>query len=145
MIDGTLEALLQQLVKELDDQPAIGLYDGQMCKVIPVVLADAIIKARAAVRDTPQPQPAAVTVDDVGDAVCQHGTAMDVHCCNCHSGFIFDMHHECPVSSMADAAEMLWVVLANVSGGDWTKQSTDWQEAQGRPRHPTPTLSMSLH
>lgn len=36
--------------------------------------------------------------------------------------------------SMADAAEMLWVVLANVSGGDWTKQSTDWQEAAARWR-----------
>jgi len=24
------------------------------------------------------------------DVVCQHGTAMDVHCCNCHSGFLFD-------------------------------------------------------
>jgi len=30
------------------------------------------------------------------DATCEHGTAMDVHCCNCHSGFIFDMNHECP-------------------------------------------------
>ncbi len=28
---------------------------------------------------------------------------------------------------MADAAEMLWVVLANVSGGDWSKQSEEWQ------------------
>lgn len=24
------------------------------------------------------------------DACCVHGTAMDVHCCNCHSGFLFD-------------------------------------------------------
>lgn len=24
------------------------------------------------------------------DVVCEHGTAMDVHCCNCHSGFLFD-------------------------------------------------------
>jgi hypothetical protein len=24
------------------------------------------------------------------DPVCEHGTAMDVHCCNCHSGFLFD-------------------------------------------------------
>ncbi len=32
----------------------------------------------------------------------------------------------------ADAAEMLWVVLANVSGGDWTKQNRDWQEAAAR-------------
>lgn len=33
------------------------------------------------------------------DAVCQHGTAVDVHCCNCHSGFIFDLNHECPSST----------------------------------------------
>lgn len=30
------------------------------------------------------------------DATCEHGTALDVHCCNCHSGFIFDAEHECP-------------------------------------------------
>jgi hypothetical protein len=36
--------------------------------------------------------------------------------------------------TMADAAEMLWVVLANVSGGDWTKQSAEWQEAAARWR-----------
>lgn len=24
------------------------------------------------------------------DVVCEHGTAMDVHCCDCHSGFLFD-------------------------------------------------------
>ncbi len=35
---------------------------------------------------------------------------------------------------MADAAEMLWVVLANVSGGDWEKQSAEWQEAAARWR-----------
>lgn len=35
---------------------------------------------------------------------------------------------------LADAAEMLWVVLANVSGGDWTKQTPDWQEAAARWR-----------
>ena len=28
------------------------------------------------------------------DEVCEHGTAMDVHCCNCHSGFLFDIE-EC--------------------------------------------------
>lgn len=32
------------------------------------------------------------------DMVCEHGTAMDVHCCNCHSGFIFDVNHVCEVS-----------------------------------------------
>lgn len=24
------------------------------------------------------------------DVVCEHGAAMDVHCCGCHSGFLFD-------------------------------------------------------
>lgn len=41
----------------------------------------------------------AETVDDIrerrapmaaDDAVCPHGHAMDVHCCGCHSGFLFD-------------------------------------------------------
>jgi hypothetical protein len=36
--------------------------------------------------------------------------------------------------ALKDAAEMLWVVLANVSGGDWTKQSQEWQEAAARWR-----------
>lgn len=26
----------------------------------------------------------------VPDVVCAHGVAMDVHCCGCHSGFLFD-------------------------------------------------------
>lgn len=33
-----------------------------------------------------------VHVDENGDAVCEHGVAVDVHCCNCHSGFLFDMN-----------------------------------------------------
>jgi hypothetical protein len=28
--------------------------------------------------------------DPAADVVCQHGTAIDVHCCNCHHGFLFD-------------------------------------------------------
>lgn len=35
---------------------------------------------------------------------------------------------------LADAAEMLWIVLANVSDGDWTKQRPEWQEAAARWR-----------
>jgi hypothetical protein len=27
---------------------------------------------------------------DGQDVTCEHGVAMDVHCCNCHSGFLFD-------------------------------------------------------
>ena len=30
---------------------------------------------------------------------------------------------------LLDAAEMLWVCLANVSEGDWTKQNEEWQKA----------------
>lgn len=33
-----------------------------------------------------------------------------------------------------DAAEMLWVVIANVSGGNWAAQSSEWQEAAARCR-----------
>ena len=36
--------------------------------------------------------------------------------------------------TMADAAEMLWIVLANVSGGNWKEQSPEWQEAAARWR-----------
>lgn len=28
---------------------------------------------------------------DADDTHCKHGTAWDVHCCNCHSGFLFDV------------------------------------------------------
>ena len=33
------------------------------------------------------------------------------------------------VREFVDAAEMLWICLANVSEGDWTKQTIAWQEA----------------
>jgi hypothetical protein len=29
------------------------------------------------------------------DPVCMHGAALDVHCCGCHDGFIFDNYHDC--------------------------------------------------
>lgn len=38
------------------------------------------------------------------------------------------------IETFEDAAEMLWIVLANVSEGDWTKQSKEWQEAAARWR-----------
>jgi hypothetical protein len=38
------------------------------------------------------------------------------------------------LEQMSNAAEMLWVVVANASGGDWTQQSADWQEAAARWR-----------
>jgi len=36
---------------------------------------------------------------------------------------------------LADAGEMLWVVLANVSGGDWSKQSKEWQKYAAKWRN----------
>lgn len=35
---------------------------------------------------------------------------------------------------MADVAEMLWIVIANVSGSDWATQNPQWQEAAHRWR-----------
>lgn len=37
-------------------------------------------------------------------------------------------------AEMRDAAEMLWVVLADVSEGDWKKQTQEWQDAAPRWR-----------
>jgi hypothetical protein len=36
--------------------------------------------------------------------------------------------------ALAKSAEMLWVVLANVSEGDWKKQPQEWQDAAARWR-----------
>jgi hypothetical protein len=38
------------------------------------------------------------------------------------------------LKKMDDAAEMLWIVVANASGGNWSEQSPDWQEAAARWR-----------
>lgn len=32
---------------------------------------------------------------DLSDPTCQHGISMNVHCCNCHNGLIFDQSHTC--------------------------------------------------
>lgn len=36
---------------------------------------------------------------------------------------------------MDDAVEGAWGLIANVSGGDWTKQSEEWQAAAKRWRN----------
>jgi hypothetical protein len=39
-----------------------------------------------------QPQDEQKTREELPpDVVCEHGTAMDVHCCGCHGGFLFDI------------------------------------------------------
>jgi hypothetical protein len=35
---------------------------------------------------------------------------------------------------LEDALEYGWIVISNVSEGDWTKQSVEWQEAAARFR-----------
>lgn len=39
------------------------------------------------------------------DIVCEHGTAMDVHCCGCHSGFLFDLESCTCLEGSAEAAQ----------------------------------------
>lgn len=50
--------------------------------------------SRSVLPEEGAPQEAASTSrfrqDDKGDWACEHGTASDVHCCNCHNGFLFD-------------------------------------------------------
>lgn len=70
-----------------------------------------------------EPPAAAQPADDV---VCEHGTAMDVHCCNCHSGFIFDRDHECP--EPAPPAEWFKVIHA-IAVEAMTAQSDPHAEA----------------
>lgn len=41
---------------------------------------------------------------------------------------------ELKLQAMLDAAEMLWIVLANVSGGAWSQQTPEWQEAAAKWR-----------
>ena len=36
--------------------------------------------------------------------------------------------------AMEDAAEALWAVVANVDGGDWTRQDAHWQKGAARAR-----------
>ena len=38
------------------------------------------------------------------------------------------------IANLESAAEMLWAVLANVSGGDWEKQTDEWRVAAARWR-----------
>lgn len=39
-----------------------------------------------------------------------------------------------PITKLRDAGEVLWAVLANVSGGDWSKQPQDWRDAAAKAR-----------
>jgi hypothetical protein len=60
-----------------DEQAARRHFDSAQAQWTSTFLCRVIQRGMAAPAATP-------------DVVCQHGTAMDVHCCNCHSGFLFD-------------------------------------------------------
>lgn len=52
-----------------------------------------------------------------------------------HRGVVEDVQDmKAERDNIANAAEMLWAVLANVSGGDWTKQTQEWQDAAAKWR-----------
>ena len=63
-----------------------------------------------------------VTQNSWGDYVCEHGTAVDVHCCGCHSGFLFDV----------DACRCLAGELFQVSEAD--ENDEDYGDEEG-PYH----------
>lgn len=53
-------------------------YDAQRARLAP------IRPGRCRETNTP-------TQNSAGAWICEHGTSMDVHCCGCHSGFLFDV------------------------------------------------------
>jgi hypothetical protein len=101
---------------------------------IPIPSADAA-EPKPVVTPVPAPEPETMIVAGVeyqraenGDVCCvAHGTAIDVHCCNCHSGFIFDAHHECEPPSVVPPApatlgnyEITWERAARRVGEELT-------------------------
>jgi hypothetical protein len=65
-------------------------------------------------------------LDAAGDWVCEHGTAMDVHCCNCHSGFQFnytDCHCTSAETTGALPTDKIWELL-----NDADDHKTAWSE-----------------
>ena len=62
------------------------------------------------------------------DHTCQHGTALDVHCCNCHSGFIFDREHECQETTGPDLQAPIQLNTEQLKAIEqWTVDTRLWQ------------------
>ncbi len=69
-------------------------------------------------------------LDDVGDWVCSHGTAMDVHCCNCHSGFQFNEEH-CHCTSEGVGAlptDAIWKLLNEADDEKSKWHASQWSQ-----------------
>jgi hypothetical protein len=65
-----------------------------------------------------------------GDWVCEHGTAVDVHCCNCHSGFLFDLDACVCVGSWGVPMSRLrraWHVVQHWLGLEPCMNFTEWR------------------
>ncbi len=88
--DAQLAALRTEREEMLIERGQLGVRHARL-----VETRDSLESTLADLRRQVEWQP---TKDANGDYVCEHGTAMDVHCCNCHRGFIFDKDHQCPPS-----------------------------------------------
>lgn len=73
-------------------------------------LTDLLYPSPRAKVDIPTDPTKTATPQDMAqdEPACKHGIAMDVHCCNCHSGFIFDRYHVC------EPAPLDWFFNASV-------------------------------
>jgi hypothetical protein len=60
--------------------------------------------------------------------VCEHGTAMDVHCCNCHSGFLFDVNSCVCALTETQADPVQWREMT-------PEEEAEADEAEMRRRH----------
>ncbi len=38
------------------------------------------------------------------------------------------------INALREAADWLWAVVANAGGGDWSKETPEWQEAARKSR-----------
>lgn len=56
-------------------------------------------------------------------------TAMDINLAEEFANVLIE-----DVERMRDAAEFLWTVVANASGGDWEKQTEEWKKAACKAR-----------
>jgi NTP pyrophosphatase (non-canonical NTP hydrolase) len=65
-----------------------------------------------------------------GSKVCPHGTAVDVHCCNCHPGFLYD--HAACVCTFADSDFVgSFKAVANIIH-DWAVRKGFWENGKER-------------
>jgi hypothetical protein len=63
------------------------------------------------------------------DPVCEHGTALDVHCCGCHSGFLLDIEScTCLNEAAPVTVTIAKAVCRELLGGDDSPQFVEQVE-----------------